>query len=78
MTVADSHAICDRIEATLKAEMNNLEITIHVEPEAKAKQHGVLVLRCGGVRSWAAARRGDRIGRAAPGLGAPGSLGLVS
>ena len=44
MTVADSHAICDRIEATLKAEMSNLEITIHVEPEAKAKQHGVLVL----------------------------------
>lgn len=44
MTVADSHAICDRIEATLKAEMEQLEITIHVEPEAKAKQHGVLVL----------------------------------
>ena len=44
MTVADSHAICDRIEATLKAEMSHLEITIHVEPEAKAKQHGVLVL----------------------------------
>lgn len=44
MTVADSHAICDRIEATLKAEMENLEITIHVEPEAKAKQHGVPVL----------------------------------
>jgi cation diffusion facilitator family transporter len=44
MTVADSHAICDRIEAALKSEMNNLEITIHVEPEVKAKQHGVLVL----------------------------------
>jgi cation diffusion facilitator family transporter len=44
MTVADSHAICDRIEAALKAEMNSLEITIHVEPEAKAKQHGVPVL----------------------------------
>jgi cation diffusion facilitator family transporter len=44
MTVADSHAICDRIEETLKAEMSNLEITIHVEPEAKAKQHGVPVL----------------------------------
>lgn len=44
MTVADSHAICDRIEAALKTEMSNLEITIHVEPEAKAKQHGVLVL----------------------------------
>ena len=44
MTVAESHAICDRIEAALKAEMENLEIIIHVEPEAKAKQHGVLVL----------------------------------
>ena len=44
MTVADSHAICDRIEAALKTEMSNLEITIHVEPEAKAKQHGVPVL----------------------------------
>jgi divalent metal cation (Fe/Co/Zn/Cd) transporter len=44
MTVAGSHAICDRIEATPKAEMNNLEITLPDEPEAKAKQHGVLVL----------------------------------
>jgi divalent metal cation (Fe/Co/Zn/Cd) transporter len=44
MTVADSHAICNRIAATSKTEMNHLEITIHVEPEAKAKQHGVLVL----------------------------------
>jgi divalent metal cation (Fe/Co/Zn/Cd) transporter len=44
MTVADSHAICDRIEATLKAEMSNLDITIHVEPDAKAKQQGVPVL----------------------------------
>ncbi len=44
MTVAESHAICDRIEAALKAEMDYLVITIHVEPEAKAKQHGVPVL----------------------------------
>ena len=44
MTVADSHAICDRIEEALKAEMGHLVITIHVEPEAKAKQHGVPVL----------------------------------
>lgn len=44
MTVADSHAICDRIEAGLKAEMSHLVITIHVEPEAKAKQTGVPVL----------------------------------
>ncbi len=44
MTVADSHAICDRIEAGLKAELDQLVITIHVEPEIKAKQTGVPVL----------------------------------
>jgi cation diffusion facilitator family transporter len=44
MTVAASHAICDRIEAALKAEMPHLIVTIHVEPEAKAKAHGVPVL----------------------------------
>jgi cation diffusion facilitator family transporter len=44
MTVAESHAICDRIEAALKSEMEHLEIIIHVEPEAKAKQPGVRVL----------------------------------
>jgi cation diffusion facilitator family transporter len=44
MTVADAHAICDRIEAALKAEMEGLMITIHVEPEGKAKHQGVLVL----------------------------------
>lgn len=44
MTVAESHAICDHIEEALKAEMDFLVITIHVEPEVKAKQHGVPVL----------------------------------
>ena len=44
MSVADAHAICDRIEAALKAEMEGLVITIHVEPEGKAKHSGVLVL----------------------------------
>lgn len=44
MTVAQSHAICDHIEETLRAEMPHLVITIHVEPEEKAKQHGVPVL----------------------------------
>jgi cation diffusion facilitator family transporter len=44
MTVADAHAICDRIEAALKAELGTAVITIHVEPEGKAKHHGVLVL----------------------------------
>jgi divalent metal cation (Fe/Co/Zn/Cd) transporter len=44
MSVAESHAICDRIEAALTAEMPHLVVTIHVEPEAKAKAHGVPVL----------------------------------
>ena len=44
MTVADAHVICDRVEAALKAEMEGMLITIHVEPESKAKHHGVLVI----------------------------------
>jgi len=44
MTVADAHDICDRIEAALKAEVPGLLISIHVEPEGKAKHHGVIVL----------------------------------
>jgi cation diffusion facilitator family transporter len=44
MRVSEAHAICDRIEAALKAEMQQLTTTIHVEPEGKAKHHGVIVL----------------------------------
>lgn len=44
MTVSAAHDICDRVEAALKAEMEGLMITIHVEPEGKAKHRGVLVL----------------------------------
>jgi len=44
MTVNEAHAICDRIEAALKAELGSAVITIHVEPEGKAKHRGVLVL----------------------------------
>ncbi len=44
MTVAEAHAICDRIEGRLRAEMDYLVITIHVEPEDKAKHHGVPIL----------------------------------
>ena len=43
-TVARAHEICDRIEAALKAKLPSAEITIHVEPEHKAKHSGVLVL----------------------------------
>jgi cation diffusion facilitator family transporter len=44
MRVVEAHAICDRIEAALRAELGEAVITIHVEPEGKAKHHGVLVL----------------------------------
>jgi cation diffusion facilitator family transporter len=44
MTVADSHAICDRLERALRAEAPDAVITIHVEPEHKAKQTGVMVV----------------------------------
>lgn len=43
-TVADAHEICDRIEATLKARLPEAQVTIHVEPEHKAKHSGVLVI----------------------------------
>ncbi len=44
MTVAQAHDICDRIESALKAAVEGARITIHVEPEEKAKHSGVLVL----------------------------------
>jgi cation diffusion facilitator family transporter len=44
LRVSDAHEICDRIEAALRKDMDHLVITIHVEPEGKAKHHGVLVL----------------------------------
>jgi cation diffusion facilitator family transporter len=44
MRVEEAHAICDRIEAGLKAELGEAVITIHVEPEGKAKHRGVVVL----------------------------------
>ncbi len=37
MTVAQSHMICDRIEAALKAEIPSVRVVIHVEPEEEAK-----------------------------------------
>ncbi|MBV9653554.1 MAG: cation transporter [Acetobacteraceae bacterium] len=44
MAVAEAHAICDRVEAALKTAMQGAIVTIHVEPEGKAKHHGVIVL----------------------------------
>jgi divalent metal cation (Fe/Co/Zn/Cd) transporter len=44
MPVSQSHDICDRIERALKAEVAGASITIHVEPEDKAKHTGVVVI----------------------------------
>ncbi|MCW8086152.1 cation diffusion facilitator family transporter [Sabulicella glaciei] len=44
MTVDEAHVITDRVEAALKAELGEAVITIHVEPEGKAKHSGVVVL----------------------------------
>lgn len=44
MTVSDAHDICDRVERALKEAMKDALVTIHVEPEDKAKHSGVLVL----------------------------------
>ena len=42
MSVAESHAICDRIEAALKDAVPDATVTIHVEPEHKAKHPGAI------------------------------------
>jgi len=44
MSVADAHAICDRIEAKLRERVDHAQVTIHVEPEEKAKHSGIVVL----------------------------------
>jgi cation diffusion facilitator family transporter len=44
MSVEAAHAICDVIEAKLREAVENAQITIHVEPEEKAKHSGIVVL----------------------------------
>lgn len=44
MSVGRSHAICDRIEAALRDAVEGATVTIHVEPEEKAKQRGPRVI----------------------------------
>jgi cation diffusion facilitator family transporter len=43
MTVAASHAICDRLEAALQEAVPGAEVVIHVEPEKEAKRQGRVV-----------------------------------
>ena len=44
MSVEAAHTICDRIEAKLKGTVEDAQITIHVEPENKAKHSGIVVV----------------------------------
>lgn len=44
MRVDAAHDICDRIEAALREAVEDASITIHVEPENKAKHQGIVVL----------------------------------
>jgi cation diffusion facilitator family transporter len=44
MSVEAAHAICDRIEAKLREAVGEAQITIHVEPEEKAKHSGIVVV----------------------------------
>jgi cation diffusion facilitator family transporter len=44
MSVACAHEICDRIEHAVRSDIGDALITIHVEPENKAKHSGIVVL----------------------------------
>ncbi len=44
MTVAESHAICDRLEQAIKDDIEGARVTIHVEPQEKAKHSGIVVI----------------------------------
>ncbi|SFV36406.1 cation diffusion facilitator family transporter [Devosia crocina] len=44
MSVEAAHAICDCLEAKLREAVEDVQITIHVEPENKAKHAGIVVL----------------------------------
>ena len=44
MTVAEAHGICDRLEDAIAETAPGARVTIHVEPEGKAKHAGVVVL----------------------------------
>lgn len=44
MRVDAAHEICDTIEAKLREAVREVQITIHVEPEDKAKHSGIVVV----------------------------------
>lgn len=44
MPVSEAHEICDRIERIIRDDLPDSTVTIHVEPEDKAKHAGIVVL----------------------------------
>lgn len=44
MSVAAAHEICDRLERAIKAEFGDALISVHVEPDGKAKHSGIVML----------------------------------
>lgn len=44
LSVREAHDMCDRVEAAIKAAVQDVIVTIHVEPEHKAKHTGIVVL----------------------------------
>ena len=44
MSVSEAHDICDRLERVLRGEIPNTAVSIHVEPDTKAKHSGIVVL----------------------------------
>lgn len=44
MSVAAAHEICDRLERAIKAEFGDALISVHVEPDSKAKHSGIVML----------------------------------
>jgi cation diffusion facilitator family transporter len=49
MTVTKAHDICDRIENALREAVPGARVSIHVEPEHKAKHEGIMMRAAGGV-----------------------------
>lgn len=43
MMVSDAHEICDRIEDALEADLENTDVSIHIEPDDKAKTRAAVV-----------------------------------
>jgi cation diffusion facilitator family transporter len=44
MSVSEAHVICDRIEAQMRAVLPGVRVSIHLEPEHKAKLTGIGIL----------------------------------